>query len=117
MDKASEPEALSTCLKLYLEQHLPARNLARRTRAEYQSDLEQAIDFSSSWASDQPSASSGGTWRPSWPSSTVGPSRDPPAGAKWPPCDPSSDPSTAPAPSPYTPRNGSSRHHGNVLNR
>ena len=45
MDKPDQPETLATCLDLYLEQHLPARNLARRTRDEYHSDLKQAIDF------------------------------------------------------------------------
>jgi site-specific recombinase XerD len=45
MDNRNRSETLATCLDLYTDQYLPARNLARRTRDEYENDLEQAIAF------------------------------------------------------------------------
>ena len=45
MENTDKHESLRTCLDLYVEQHLPARNLARRTRNEYEADLTKTLEF------------------------------------------------------------------------
>jgi site-specific recombinase XerD len=45
VDSENHPTSLIDGLLQYEREHLPARNLARRTRLEYHADIKQAIEF------------------------------------------------------------------------